>query len=82
MIIPDEIEELMRVYERRGFFEQLISMMESGLGSDMGGNASGIITELAILYVKYNELKLMDHLRSSFSRMNIPCARRTSANGP
>jgi clathrin heavy chain len=42
MIIPDEIEELMRVYERRGFFEQLISMMESGLGSDMGGNASGI----------------------------------------
>jgi len=37
MIIPDEIEELMRVYERRGFFEQLISMMESGLGSDMGG---------------------------------------------
>ena len=72
MIIPDEIEELMRVYERRGFFEQLISMMESGLGSDMGGNASGIITELAILYVKYNESKLMDHLRSSFSRMNIP----------
>ena len=42
MIIPDEIEELMRVYERRGFFEQLISMMESGLGSDMGGNASGM----------------------------------------
>ena len=30
MIIPDEIEELIRVYERRGFFEQLISMMESG----------------------------------------------------
>jgi len=72
MIIPDEIEELMRVYERKGFFEQLISMLESGLGSDMGGNAAGIFTELAILYVKYNEAKLMDHLRQFFARMNIP----------
>jgi len=72
MIIPDEIEELMRVYERKGFFEQLISMLESGLGSDMGGNAAGIFTELAILYVKYNESKLMDHLKQFFSRMNIP----------
>ena len=25
MIIPDEIEELMRVYERRGFFEQVLA---------------------------------------------------------
>ena len=38
----------------------------------MGGNAAGIFTELAILYVKYNESKLMDHLRQFFARMNIP----------
>ena len=36
------------------------------------GNASGIFTELGILYVKYNESKLMDHLRQFFARMNIP----------
>ena len=35
----------------------------------MGGNAAGIFTELAILYVKYNESKLMDHLRQFFSRV-------------
>ncbi|EKX42588.1 clathrin heavy chain [Guillardia theta CCMP2712] len=72
MIIPDEIEELMKVYERRGHFEQLIAMLETGLGTDMGGNSSGIFTELAILYVKYKESKLMDHLKQFFSRMNIP----------
>eukprot|EP00286_Rhodomonas_abbreviata_P018853 CAMPEP_0181303774 /NCGR_PEP_ID=MMETSP1101-20121128/8752_1 /TAXON_ID=46948 /ORGANISM="Rhodomonas abbreviata, Strain Caron Lab Isolate" /LENGTH=1715 /DNA_ID=CAMNT_0023409399 /DNA_START=168 /DNA_END=5311 /DNA_ORIENTATION=+ len=72
MIIPDEIEELMKVYERRGYFEQLIQMLESGLSTDMGGNSSGIFTELAILYAKYKEAKLMDHLKLYFSRMNIP----------
>jgi clathrin heavy chain len=39
---------------------------------NVSGNASGIFTELAILYVKYNESKLMDHLRQFFARMNIP----------
>ena len=72
MIIPDEIEDLMKVYERRGYFEQLITMMESGTSADMGGNSSGIFTELAILYAKYKESKLMDHLKLYFSRMNIP----------
>ena len=53
--------------------EYVISMyMHIHCGSDMGGNAAGIFTELAILYVKYNEAKLMDHLRQFFSRMNIP----------
>ena len=41
MIIPDEIEELMRVYERKGFFEQLISMLESGLGVSTRARAAG-----------------------------------------
>ena len=72
MIIPDEIEELIKIYERRGYFEQLISMLESGLGADMGGNSSGIFSELAILYVKYKEEKLMEHLKHFFARMNIP----------
>ncbi len=67
MHIPDEIEELIKVYERRGHFEQLISMMESGLGVEMGGNTAGIYTELAILYAKYKHDKLMEHLKLFFS---------------
>ena len=77
MHIPDEIEELIKVYERRGYFEQLISMMESGLGVEMGGNTAGIYTELAILYAKYKVEKLMEHLKLFFSRMNIPRVIRT-----
>lgn len=56
-----------RVYERRGYFEQLISMMESGVGVEMGGNTAGIYTELAILYAKYKVDKLMEHLKLFFS---------------
>ena len=29
MHVPDEVEELIKVYERRGYFDQLIAMMES-----------------------------------------------------
>ena len=72
MYVPDEVEELIKVYERRGYFEQLIAMMESGLGVEMGGNTAGIFTELAILYAKYKEEKLMEHLKLFFARMNIP----------
>jgi len=72
MYVPDELEELIKVYERRGYFEQLITLMETGLNSDMGANAVGIYTELAILYVKYSEEKLMKHLQTSHQRMNIP----------
>jgi len=75
--VADEIEEVIKVYERRGYFEELIHLMESGLGVEMGGSSAGIFTELACLYSNYKPEKLMEHIKLFHSRMNIPRVIRT-----
>ncbi|EGC39262.1 hypothetical protein DICPUDRAFT_45258 [Dictyostelium purpureum] len=66
----DELEELIRQYEDRGYFNELISLLESGLASERAH--VGMFTELAILYSKYKEEKLMEHLKLFYSRLNVP----------
>ncbi|KAN0035940.1 hypothetical protein ACTA71_005234 [Dictyostelium dimigraforme] len=66
----DELEELIRQYEDRGYFNELISLLESGLVSERAH--VGMFTELAILYSKYKEEKLMEHLKLFYSRLNVP----------
>jgi len=68
----DEIEEVVRVYEVRGYFEELLQLMESGLGLEMGAGHTGIFTELGVLYSKYKPDKLMEHLKLFWSRCNLP----------
>ena len=66
---PDHLDELVGFYEQNGHYEELIELMEQGLGSD---NAHmGIFTELAILYSKYQPDKLMDHIKIFITRMNV-----------
>jgi len=70
IVSPDHLEDLIGQYERLGYFEELISLMEQGLGLD---NAhAGIFTELGILYSKYRPEALMDHIKIYWNRMNIP----------
>jgi len=66
----DELDELIRHYEDRGYFDQIIQLMEAGMGNENAITA--LFTELAILYSKYKEEKLMEHLRLFYSRLNIP----------
>eukprot|EP01133_Synstelium_polycarpum_P006995 gene6995-8126_t len=66
----DELEELIKQYEDRGYFTELISLLESGLASERAH--VGMFTELAILYSKYKEEKLMEHLKLYYSRLNVP----------
>eukprot|EP01132_Coremiostelium_polycephalum_P002123 gene2123-2614_t len=66
----DELEELIRQYEDRGYFNELIALLESGLASERAH--VGMFTELAILYSKYKEEKLMEHLKLFYSRLNVP----------
>eukprot|EP01097_Dermamoeba_algensis_P005601 TRINITY_DN3557_c0_g1_i3.p1 TRINITY_DN3557_c0_g1~~TRINITY_DN3557_c0_g1_i3.p1 ORF type:complete len:1258 (-),score=303.09 TRINITY_DN3557_c0_g1_i3:145-3672(-) len=70
IIHGDELEELIRNYEARGYFTELISLLESGLGLERAH--VGMFTELAILYSKYKPQKLMEHLKLYHSRLNIP----------
>jgi len=69
----DEIEDVLKTYERRGFFDQLITLMEAGVAAtEAGGAGAAIFTELAILYAKFKPEKLMEHIKLYQSRFQLP----------
>merc|ERR1719502_2582847 len=61
VVNPDELEELIGYYEMYGHFDEVISVMEAGLGLERAH--MGIFTELGVLYSKYREAKLMEHIK-------------------
>jgi len=63
----DELEECLRTYETRGYFAEVIQLCESVLGSEDAH--TGLFTELAGLYSKYKEEKLMPFLRERYDRI-------------
>lgn len=70
IIDAEELPELVKIYERNGYFNELIALFESGLGLERAH--MGMFTELAILYTKYSPEKVMEHLKLFWSRINIP----------
>lgn len=63
-------QALVRLYENRGYVEELMSLLEAGLGLERAH--MGMFTELSILYAKYRPQALMEHLKLFWSRINIP----------
>ncbi|VDD80563.1 unnamed protein product [Mesocestoides corti] len=70
VVHADELEELINYYQQRGYFQQLISLLEAALGLERAH--MGMFTELAILYSKFKQEKLREHLELFWSRVNIP----------
>ncbi|XP_060051255.1 clathrin heavy chain 2 isoform X3 [Erinaceus europaeus] len=70
VIHADELEELICYYQDRGYFEELISLLEAALGLERAH--MGMFTELAILYSKFKPQKMPEHLELFWSRVNIP----------
>jgi len=70
VILPDELEEVLRVYETRGHFSELIQLFEQGITTESAH--AGLYTELAGLYSKYKEEKLMEFIKAQHKRINIP----------
>jgi len=66
----DDLEEVSEYYQNRGCFNELISLMESGLGLERAH--MGIFTELGVLYARYRPEKLMEHIKLFSTRLNIP----------
>ena len=63
----DMVDEVIEEYEKYGAYEELINLFESNLV----GERNHVITELGILYAKYQQEKLMDHCRNYYSNMNV-----------
>ncbi|KAK9449233.1 uncharacterized protein V1518DRAFT_417454 [Limtongia smithiae] len=74
IVHAEELQDLVNTYEKSGYFDELIALLEQGLGLERAH--MGMFTELAILYSKYHPEKMMEHLKLFWSRINIPKAIR------
>ncbi|KAJ1655297.1 Clathrin heavy chain [Dispira simplex] len=70
VVHAEELDGLIRTYEHQGYVDELIQLLENGLGLERAH--MGMFTELAILYAKYKPERIMDHLKLYWSRVNIP----------
>ncbi|KAG9304457.1 hypothetical protein G9A89_020021 [Geosiphon pyriformis] len=70
VVHAEELQDLIRLYETKGYIDELLALLESGLGLERAH--MGMFTELAILYTKYRPEKTDEHLRLFWNRLNIP----------
>merc|ERR1712180_313476 len=70
VVHADELEDLIQYYQDRGYFEELMTLLEASLGLERAH--MGMFSELAILYSRYKPEKLREHLELFWSRVNIP----------
>ena len=70
IVHAEELQDLVKQYERNGYFDELISLLEAGLGLERAH--MGMFTELGIALSKYRPDKTMEHLKLFWSRINIP----------
>ncbi|KKA30068.1 hypothetical protein TD95_003579 [Thielaviopsis punctulata] len=70
IVDAEELQSLVKQYERNGNFDELIGLLEQGLGLERAH--MGMFTELGIALSKYRPEKLMEHLNLFWSRLNMP----------
>ena len=68
IIHADELEGLIKHYESLGVTNEMISVLEAGIGLERAH--IGIFTELAILYAKFRPEKLMEHCKNNLQKLN------------
>lgn len=70
VVNPVEFEELIRLYEDKGYGNQLIDVLETGIE---GVFTNDLPMDLAILYAKYRPESLMEYLKKYWKRIvDIP----------
>ncbi|MCJ1309193.1 hypothetical protein MMC25_002850 [Agyrium rufum] len=70
IVHAEELQDLVRQYESEGYFDELISLLEAGLGLERAH--MGMFTELGIALSKYHPDRVMEHIKLFWSRINIP----------
>ncbi len=70
IVHAEELQDLVKQYEKNGYFDELISLLEAGLGLERAH--MGMFTELGIALSKYHPERVMEHLKLFWSRINIP----------
>ena len=70
IIHADHLDDVIEHYEKYGYWEELIKLLDQGLVAEETHN--GIFTELGILLAKYMPERLMEHLKTHFQRLQVP----------
>lgn len=70
IVDAEQLQALVKQYERNGYFDELIGLLEAGLGLERAH--MGMFTELGLALSKYHPERLMEHLKLFWSRMNLP----------
>ncbi|KAF4583252.1 clathrin heavy chain [Ophiocordyceps camponoti-floridani] len=70
IVDAEQLQTLVKEYERNGYFDELINLLEQGLGLERAH--MGMFTELGIALSKYHPERLMEHIKLFWSRMNMP----------
>ncbi len=68
MVHADHLEEVIHHYENSGHWEELMTLLEQGIGLERAH--VNMFTELAILYSKFRPEKLAEHLKLFHSKLN------------
>eukprot|EP00033_Pygsuia_biforma_P001350 GCRY01001529.1.p1 GENE.GCRY01001529.1~~GCRY01001529.1.p1 ORF type:complete len:1614 (+),score=231.96 GCRY01001529.1:130-4971(+) len=69
IVHPEELSFVVNLYERCGKYDELINLLESGIGLERAHK--GIFTELGVIYCKYKQEKLLEHIKLFWTRFNI-----------
>ena len=69
IVEPDELEDLISYYEQEGYVEEIMEVIEGGMGLERAH--MGMFTELGVLYAKYKVEKLLEHCKVFWARLNI-----------
>jgi clathrin heavy chain len=70
IVHAEELADLVKQYENNGYFEELISLLEAGLGLERAH--MGMFTQLGIELSKHHPDRVMEHLKLFWSRIAIP----------
>ncbi|KXJ91379.1 clathrin heavy chain [Microdochium bolleyi] len=70
IVDAEQLQTLVKQYEYGGFFDELIDLLEQGLGLERAH--MGMFTELGIALSRYRPESLMEHIKLFWSRMNLP----------
>ncbi|KAI1110847.1 clathrin heavy chain-like protein [Nemania sp. NC0429] len=70
IVDAEQLQALVKQYEYEGYFDELIDLLEQGLGLERAH--MGMFTELGIALSRYHPERLMEHIKLFWSRMNLP----------
>jgi len=66
----EQLDFLVQYYQDKGYFDELIDLLEKGLGLERANMP--MFTALGVLYAKFKPNKLMEHIQRYHKRCNIP----------